>query len=680
MNYKILDGTDLWERTESGVLHRGTFQLDEGTRSPVMQIIEKFSGSWVDFKEVKKNHLDERTLNLMESQVEGVLLVLEGRFQMADTKNANNRIYPNPIWEAVLDNTSKAMRRLKSGEMLGELDHPRDGETRLDRVAAVMTDLRRNPQNEKEILGRMAILGTPAGQKAYAIHAGGGRFGVSSRGAGSVVRMEGTDVVQNDYNLETWDIVHNPSTPGAYPEVITVRESVNESKKAKKPAAIRESAMSTLGRVEKLLERCKARDLQSLSVDTLQYLKEDLDIAKKDLSEARDITDTAKAAGVIAESVLMVDKIEKQIAEGTREGLTEATAMSYSAPTGKKLSSTPAKGGGNFEVYARDTSNMRGSQDKFAMYIHGSGRKEYYGSHPSQAGALKFAKNHGLLADAKNESVARPQTKEGAVKILEGIKTDTTNLKELTKQFQSQYRSMVEAEGPLRTYELDAISVQVQERMNAPEDIQDLSETDKTYYEAARRFKPLLESQTDRAAKAEAMVSQKEAQVSEMSAQVAAAKQVMEALVERTKIAEETVSHRDYILAEAEEKLEAAYQIIDRLVEEIGVERVRGAVEGIASTHPTLPGLAETICNATTLSEAVQMTNRLVLDSLPPVREEFVESFERNQLIDDALRTTQTAQANLLKEQVSPSQGSANSMVETANRALHYMAARGIGK
>ena len=42
------------------------------------------------------------------------------------------------------------------------------------------------------------------------------RIGISSRGLGSVVKKNGEHIVQGDYMIFCWDIVHSPSVPGAW--------------------------------------------------------------------------------------------------------------------------------------------------------------------------------------------------------------------------------------------------------------------------------------------------------------------------------------------------------------------------------------------------------------------------------------------------------------------------------
>jgi len=155
----------------------------------------------------------------------GVLMVLEGVFQRADTQNANRRIYPRALWNKIMaDEDTKD--RLESRRMLGELDHPASGATSTHRVSHVITEHKLLPNGE--VRGTMEILDTPAGRIAETLFKAGVQLGVSSRGDGSVERKGETSEVQDDYRLETYDLVLKPSTPGAYPSII---ESEEEARK-----------------------------------------------------------------------------------------------------------------------------------------------------------------------------------------------------------------------------------------------------------------------------------------------------------------------------------------------------------------------------------------------------------------------------------------------------------------
>lgn len=152
---------------------------------------------------------------------DGKRMVLEGVFQRSDVPNANKRIYPRKVWESLLAAKSPVIRRVKERAMIGHLEHPEDGSTDLNRGAILVTGLKL--QEDGTVWGRLVVLNTPAGKIVQEYVDAGVKIGISSRGTGSV---DSKGVVQEDFNVDTWDIVYNPSTPGAHPTM----EKTNESK------------------------------------------------------------------------------------------------------------------------------------------------------------------------------------------------------------------------------------------------------------------------------------------------------------------------------------------------------------------------------------------------------------------------------------------------------------------
>jgi len=165
--------------------------------------------------------------NIIEkTKHEGVLMTLEGVLQRADTKNANKRVYPMSLWNKILKDED-VNSRLESRRMLGELDHPAHGSTALSRVSHVVTSQELRPNGE--VFGRIDILDTPGGRIAETLFKAGVQLGVSSRGDGSVEQKDGFSEVQDDFRLETYDLVLKPSTPGAYPQVVESEEQAEKN-------------------------------------------------------------------------------------------------------------------------------------------------------------------------------------------------------------------------------------------------------------------------------------------------------------------------------------------------------------------------------------------------------------------------------------------------------------------
>jgi Kyanoviridae head maturation protease len=156
----------------------------------------------------------------------GVLMTVEGVFQRADTKNANNRVYPAKLWNKLMTD-EELNERIVTRSMFGELDHPAGGATSGVRVSHIVTEHRLLPSGE--VRGKIDILDTPSGRIAETLFRAGARLGVSSRGDGSVERKGDTSEVQEDFRLETYDLVLKPSTPGAYPQIVESEEAAKQN-------------------------------------------------------------------------------------------------------------------------------------------------------------------------------------------------------------------------------------------------------------------------------------------------------------------------------------------------------------------------------------------------------------------------------------------------------------------
>jgi len=298
---KVLDGCTLYEDGKS----IGKLDLTEGQKSERMILIERFSGEWCDLKQTELTESDRTKAAQITESAGGkkprILMALEGRFQASDTKNANGRIYPGTIWEKIIPTagTSPVLGRIARGEMLGEVDHPGDGQTLLKRVGCMTTDIRREGT---DVRGRMVVFDTAVGRDVKAIVEGGGRVGVSSRGQGSVVRLEGTDVVQDDYQLETWDVVHNPSTPGAYPD-ITIQESAAPPQQ--------EERMGKLADLRERFERLKkhADGDEALTESALTILAEEAKGMASELTEGKFTGSAAEVAAIATDVQYFLNRI-----------------------------------------------------------------------------------------------------------------------------------------------------------------------------------------------------------------------------------------------------------------------------------------------------------------------------------------------------------------------------------
>lgn len=163
-----------------------------------------------------ENHTSK--MELVERIVEGKKsIIARGTFAKCDVPTQNGRIYSRKLYEREVSRLQEAIRRKRA---LGELDHPADGATKLQRASHLITALDIKPDGT--VVGEAKILGTPNGQILKSLIEGGVEVGVSSRGVGSTSRVDGTnEMVNDDFQLKTFDFVYEPAADGAYPEVYT---------------------------------------------------------------------------------------------------------------------------------------------------------------------------------------------------------------------------------------------------------------------------------------------------------------------------------------------------------------------------------------------------------------------------------------------------------------------------
>lgn len=148
---------------------------------------------------------------IKESRDHGQPIVLSGILQKADTKNQNGRLYPRNILEREIKNYSQIVSENRG---LGTLDHEDSATISLEKVSHKVNKIWWEGNN---VLGEVQLLDTPKGKIAQDLLAGGVQVGISSRGVGEVEKNnEGLDVVSEDFLLISFDIVCEPSTPGAW--------------------------------------------------------------------------------------------------------------------------------------------------------------------------------------------------------------------------------------------------------------------------------------------------------------------------------------------------------------------------------------------------------------------------------------------------------------------------------
>ena len=141
-------------------------------------------------------------------------MVVEGILATCEVKNGNGRYYSKELWEREMDRYSELIEQRRS---MGELDHPESQVINLQNVSHLISEYRWDGDN---IIGKIEVLPTPAGDILKALVGNGVTVGVSSRGMGSLQEINGVMEVQDDFELLCWDFVSTPSNPGSYMHMI----------------------------------------------------------------------------------------------------------------------------------------------------------------------------------------------------------------------------------------------------------------------------------------------------------------------------------------------------------------------------------------------------------------------------------------------------------------------------
>jgi len=136
---------------------------------------------------------------------------LTGVMMESNVVNRNQRMYTESVLKK---ETSRYIKEyVNKNRALGELNHPDGPTVNLDRVSHMVSNLK---ESGNQIIGKMKILDTPMGKIVKSLIDEGAQLGVSSRGMGSLKKINGVNHVQEDFTLSAIDIVADPSAPNAF--------------------------------------------------------------------------------------------------------------------------------------------------------------------------------------------------------------------------------------------------------------------------------------------------------------------------------------------------------------------------------------------------------------------------------------------------------------------------------
>ena len=168
----------------------------------------------------------EMNNRLNESTISGNLdltkpIIYYATLQKYGVENRNGRIYPEDILKREVERYRDVIRRNAS---FHELDHPQESVISLKggsphRILDMFWE-------GNALIGKLEILVSEGYRKSGIISCHGDlvamylsygqTLGISSRGVGSLKKIGGKNMVQDDFELICWDIVSSPSTPGSY--------------------------------------------------------------------------------------------------------------------------------------------------------------------------------------------------------------------------------------------------------------------------------------------------------------------------------------------------------------------------------------------------------------------------------------------------------------------------------
>ena len=204
------------------------YLLEHGYKSRELEIIKEGktghgilieNDGFMYLKNTKENKMIRESIENGEWNIPHPFIV-DAVFQKFGIKNANGRIYPEEVLKKQVE---IYQQKIDERRALGELNHPAESTIDLDRIAINIIELH---WEGRTLVGKLEI-NTSYGFRKYGIVStrgdqmanlllNGYKIGVSSRGVGSVEQKLGQYIVGDDFELICWDVVSDPSTPGAY--------------------------------------------------------------------------------------------------------------------------------------------------------------------------------------------------------------------------------------------------------------------------------------------------------------------------------------------------------------------------------------------------------------------------------------------------------------------------------
>lgn len=226
--YNLNKTIQILERYDTGYGY--LIESDAGYISKSLNINEQFGNTIIN----EGFNLDE--LKPMQPILINCIL------QKWGVENRNGRIYPEDV---LVPQVNAYQKLVDENCAISEVNHPQTSNMDLNNISHAIKKMWWGTGDNRNVLfGQLELFVTPGFIK-YGIESSsadhilllltkGVKIGISSRGIGSLKNISGKNYVQNDFELVGFDLVHIPSTYGAYlfpnKNELNISETVQENK------------------------------------------------------------------------------------------------------------------------------------------------------------------------------------------------------------------------------------------------------------------------------------------------------------------------------------------------------------------------------------------------------------------------------------------------------------------
>lgn len=143
-------------------------------------------------------------------------MYIKGIFAEAELKNRNGRIYPKEVLRSAIETYNEEY--VLKGRAISELSHPEGRpQPKPEFASHLVTELK---MDGNTVYGKAKVLDTPNGNILRGLLEGGVKFGVSTRGLGTLSERAGVRYVRDDYVITAIDAVTDPSSINAFVDAV----------------------------------------------------------------------------------------------------------------------------------------------------------------------------------------------------------------------------------------------------------------------------------------------------------------------------------------------------------------------------------------------------------------------------------------------------------------------------